>query len=111
MRSRFPGPTELLCLFGADPNLLDIGANTRGLPLKTRLPFHVLRATHLALAKAGRDTVKKQIVEYLILASACLQVHNLQGMSALHLACSNGCIKCAGTLVALVALGLASVEG
>ena len=38
--------------------------------------------------------MKKQILEYLILASACLQVHNLAGMSALHLACSNGCIKC-----------------
>ena len=30
MRSKLEGLTELLCLFGADPNLLDIGANTSG---------------------------------------------------------------------------------
>eukprot|EP00438_Fugacium_kawagutii_P029012 Skav204726 [mRNA] locus=scaffold1549:227647:232804:+ [translate_table: standard] len=44
---QLPELVEVLCMFGADTNLLDVG---------------------------GRDTVKKQILEHLVGASACLQV-------------------------------------
>lgn len=77
---QLPELVEVLCLFGADPNLLDTKANT---------------AVHLAVGKVGgRDTVKKQILEQLVSASACLQVHNLDGYSPMHMACSTGSLRC-----------------
>eukprot|EP00913_Durusdinium_trenchii_P000861 g800.t3 len=82
---QLPELVEVLCLFGADANLLDAKANT---------------AMHLALAKVGgRDTVKKQILEQLVSASACFQVHNLSGLAPLHLACSTGAIRCVQFLI------------
>jgi len=77
---KLPELVEVLCLFGADPNLLDTKANT---------------PAHLAVLQAGgRDTVKKQILEQLVSASACLQVHNLDGYSPMHMACSTGSTRC-----------------
>jgi len=83
--NQLPELVEVLCLFGGDPNLLDVQANT---------------AMHLALAKeGGRDTVKRQILEYLLSVSANIEVCNLRGMSPLHLACASGCIRCVQLLM------------
>ncbi|CAE7611405.1 Ank2 [Symbiodinium natans] len=87
--NQLPELVEVLCLFGADPNLLDVQANT---------------AMHLALAKeGGRDTVKRQILECLLSASAHHEVRNLKGMSPMHLACSSGCIRCVQLLMEMKA--------
>ncbi|CAE7661776.1 Ank3 [Symbiodinium sp. CCMP2592] len=87
--NQLPELVEVLCLFGADPHLLDVQANT---------------AMHLALAKeGGRDTVKRQILECLLNVSANVEVRNLKGMSPMHLACSTGCIRCVQLLMEMKA--------
>ncbi|OLP89576.1 Beta-galactosidase [Symbiodinium microadriaticum] len=87
--NQLPELVEVLCLFGADPHLLDVQANT---------------AMHLALAKeGGRDTVKRQILECLLTVSANVEVRNLKGMSPMHLACSTGCIRCVQLLMEMKA--------
>ncbi|CAJ1375336.1 unnamed protein product [Effrenium voratum] len=82
--NQLPELVEVLCLFGADPNLMDVQANA---------------AVHLALAKVGRDTVKRQILEHLMAASAHLEAPNLRGFAPMHLACSTGSIRCVQLLM------------
>lgn len=80
-----PELVEVLCMFSANTNLIDVDGNT---PM------------HLALAKAGgRDTVKRQILEHLLSASAKPQVANSRGLQPLHLACAGGHIRCAQMLM------------
>lgn len=79
---------EVLCVFGANTQLLDTEANT---PL------------HLALhpQEGGRDTVKRQIMESLVQAHANFQMANLRGITPLHLACQGGFLRCVQYLVDL----------
>jgi len=70
---------EVLCLFGADPNIPDVEGNS---------------SVHLTLAKPGRDTVKRQILESLMAAQAGFQAPNMQGYMPVHLACRGGNIRC-----------------
>lgn len=77
--------TETLCLFGADPNVMDSEGNA---PI------------HLALMRAdGRDTVRKQILEHLIAYSANHSVANCEGLYPLHLAAKAGCFRCVQCLL------------
>lgn len=83
--SHLPELVEVLCLSGAQTNVLDSERNS---PL------------HLALLKdAGRDTVKREIVELLVTYQAGLALANSQGFTPLHLACRSGSIRCAQFLL------------
>jgi len=74
-----PDLVEVLCLFGANPNLCDIEGNT---PM------------HLAMVKlGGRDTVKRQIVDVLIAHGAVPHPANAQGVTPMHLACKGGYLR------------------
>mmetsp|Transcript_106784 Transcript_106784/g.344550 ORF Transcript_106784/g.344550 Transcript_106784/m.344550 type:complete len:386 (-) Transcript_106784:119-1276(-) len=76
---------EVLCHFGADVNIPDVEGNM---------------AIHLNLAKpAGRDTVKRQIIEQLLSCQASFQAPNLEGQMPIHLACRGGYIRCVQLLV------------
>merc|ERR1712113_342194 len=55
---------------------------------------------HSALEKeGGRDTVKRQIMEHLMLLGAFFQVINAQGLQPIHLACRAGYVRCIQLLV------------
>jgi len=78
--SQLPELVETLCLFGADTNLQDQEGNT---------------AMHLVLARpGGRDTVKRQLLEHLIVHGASTHLPNAGGMLPHHLACQSGHIRC-----------------
>jgi len=78
--NQLPELVDCLCINGADCNLQDQELNT---PM------------HLALAKSGgRDTVKRQLLEHLLLHGANPFVHNALGMLPIHLACQTGSIRC-----------------
>eukprot|EP00929_Paragymnodinium_shiwhaense_P119736 TRINITY_DN91636_c0_g1_i1.p1 TRINITY_DN91636_c0_g1~~TRINITY_DN91636_c0_g1_i1.p1 ORF type:complete len:390 (+),score=75.71 TRINITY_DN91636_c0_g1_i1:159-1328(+) len=78
--NQLPELTEVLCLFAADVNLLDNEGNS---PM------------HLAIGReGGRDTVKRQIIEYLVQYEGRLATPNCQGLTPLHLACKTGAIRC-----------------
>lgn len=82
---QLPELVEVLCHFGADPNLVD----TEG-----------CSAAHLAVATAGgRDTVKRQILEHLVTHRAACAVANLEGLTPMHLACRSGYVRCIQYLV------------
>lgn len=76
---------EVLCLFGADTNLADVEGNT---------PVHLT-----VLKEGGRDTMKRQILEHLATYAACCTYANSEGLTALHLACQSGYIRCVQYLV------------
>jgi len=83
--NQLPELAEVLCLFGADTNLVDCDGNT---PI------------HLALIKeGGRDTVKRQIVEHLLAYRANPSVFNKEGLSPAHLACRAGYVRCVQLMV------------
>lgn len=83
--NQLPELVEVLCLFGADTNLMDTEYNT---------------PVHLTLAKeGGRDTVKRQILEHLIMCSAQCVVQNVEGLCPLHLACRSGYVRCVQLLI------------
>lgn len=83
--SQLPELVEVLCLSGALTNAVDSERNS---PM------------HLALIKdGGRDTVKRQIIEFLITYQAGFADPNSQGFTPLHLACWSGSIRCAQLLL------------
>lgn len=83
--NQLPELVEVLCLSGAQPNVLDSERNS---PI------------HLALIKeGGRDTVKRQIIELLTTYQADFSIVNSQGFSPLHIVCQNGSIRCAQFLL------------
>ncbi|CAE8629004.1 unnamed protein product [Polarella glacialis] len=85
--NQLPELVEVLCLFGADTNLLDTEANT---------------ALHLTLLKeGGRDTVKQQIIEHLTASGANCLAPNLRGVTPLHLASGGGYMRSLQLLVQL----------
>eukprot|EP00927_Polykrikos_kofoidii_P022872 TRINITY_DN2121_c0_g2_i1.p1 TRINITY_DN2121_c0_g2~~TRINITY_DN2121_c0_g2_i1.p1 ORF type:complete len:402 (-),score=83.73 TRINITY_DN2121_c0_g2_i1:105-1214(-) len=74
-----PELVEVLCLFNANTNLLDTEGNS---------------TVHLALAREnGRDTVKRQIVEYIMQYGGNFDTPNLKGLTPTHLACRTGAIR------------------
>jgi len=78
--------TEVLCLFGADPNILD----SEG-----------CQPLHLALSKeGGRDTVRRQIVEHLVRYQSRVDCPNSQTMTPMHLAARTGSTRCVQFLLA-----------
>lgn len=77
---QLPELVEVLCLFGANGNAIDVEGNT---PI------------HLDLAKpGGRDTVKRQIAEHLLACNSVFQTPNLEGFMPVHLACRAGYVRC-----------------
>lgn len=78
--NQLPELVEALCLFGADANLQDQDSNT---PM------------HLVLARpGGRDTVRRQLLEHLVVHGANPHTPNASGMLPHHLACQTGGIRC-----------------
>lgn len=75
---------EVLCLFGADVNLLDMDGNT---------------ALHAVLLQAGRDTIKRQICEILVANQSNLECLNHSGLAQIHLAAAGGYIRCVQLLM------------
>lgn len=83
--SQLPELVEVLCLFGAETNAVDSERNS---PI------------HLTVSKgAGRDTVKRQILEMLMTYQAGFAAANAAGFTPLHLACQSGSIRCAQCLL------------
>jgi ankyrin repeat protein len=76
---------EVLCLFGADPNLVDSEGNT---------PMHLVLEK-----KEGRDTVKRQLLETLMQYNANHSIANAESLLPCHVACRNGCVRCLQLLV------------
>lgn len=82
-----PELVEVLCLFGADCNFADHDGN---------MPGHLT-----VMREGGRDTVKKEILQHLARVYAehnqlpiSFAYANMQTMTATHLACQNGYIRC-----------------
>lgn len=83
--NQLPELVEVLCLFGADPNVMDAENNS---------------PVHLTLAKeGGRDTVKRQILEHLIMCHGLCLIPNAEGLHPLHLACRAGYVRCVQLLI------------
>lgn len=80
-----PELVEILCIFGANPNIVDKDGNA---------PIH-----HVLLQMKGRDTVKKQIVEHLLANKSAFHSYNVEGFTPLHLACRAGCNRCVQFLI------------
>jgi len=77
---QLPEFIEMLCLFGAETNMLDSEGST---PM------------HLAMAReGGRDTVKRQIVDFLVQYQAGVAFADCRGMTPMHHACYRGHIRC-----------------
>jgi len=74
-----PELVEVLCLFGANANLVDSEGNG---------------AIHLALAKPGRDTVKHSLLEHVLGTQATVLSPNAAGHVPIHLACRGGYLRC-----------------
>lgn len=83
--NQLPELVEVLCLFGADTNLLDTESNS---------PVHLT-----LMREGGRDTVKRQILEHLIMCHAQSMLPNVEGLYPLHLACRSGYVRCVQLLV------------
>mmetsp|Transcript_88364 Transcript_88364/g.153048 ORF Transcript_88364/g.153048 Transcript_88364/m.153048 type:complete len:409 (-) Transcript_88364:221-1447(-) len=83
--NQLPELVQVLCLFGADVNLMDAELNS---------PVHLT-----LLREGGRDTVKREILEHLIMCSAQCVMPNAEGLCPLHLACRSGYVRCVQLLV------------
>lgn len=82
---QIPELVEVLCLFGSEPNLVDVESNS---------------SVHFTLSKSGgRDTVKRQILEQLLNSGTGFQSPNLEGLMPVHLAARGGYIRCVQLLV------------
>mmetsp|Transcript_16273 Transcript_16273/g.42050 ORF Transcript_16273/g.42050 Transcript_16273/m.42050 type:complete len:361 (+) Transcript_16273:81-1163(+) len=82
---QMPELVEVFCMFAANTNLTDTEGNT---PM------------HLALIKeGGRDTVKRQIVEYLLSSRANCTHPNAQGWMPVHYASRHGYTRCLQLLI------------
>lgn len=89
---------EVLCLFGADPNLIDAQGST---------------AVHLVVATpGGRDTVRRQILGHLVARRANCLVANGEGLTPIHLACRSGYVRCIQYLLEQrVDVGVVTAQG
>jgi ankyrin repeat protein len=75
---------EVLCPFGADPNLVDQEGHT---PM------------HLVLVKEGRDTVKRQLLEHLMQYNANHSIPNAESQLPFHVVCRVGGTRCLQLLI------------
>lgn len=75
-----PELVEVLLLSGADVGIADAEGN---------LPQHLVLQR-----EGGRDTVKRQILEYLVQYEANLMIANLETFTPMLLACRSGYVRC-----------------